>query len=116
MKPIAHLAIFNFLIFRFVSDYKLFSICCSYNMLDIKMASNINEIEKKALNLSIPDRGILIQKLILSLENDEENLDNLDVEKQWINESNKRFADFSEGKTKDKPFQDALREARARLK
>ncbi len=77
------------------------------------MASNIDEIEKKALNLLTPDRGILIRKLILSLENDKENLD---VEKQWIDESNRRYADFSEGKTKDKPFQDALREARARLK
>ncbi|MHA1612830.1 MAG: hypothetical protein ACTSYU_12305 [Promethearchaeota archaeon] len=56
---------------------------------------------------------MIIRKLILSLEND---IENVDVEKQWIDESKKRYSDFSEGKTKDKSFQDALKEARERLK
>ncbi len=40
----------------------------------------------------------------------------VDVEKEWTNESQRRYAAFLEGKTKARPFQDALRDARARLK
>ena len=78
------------------------------------MASNVNEIEKKALSLSNHDKGKLIRNLILSLENEIE--EDIDVEQKWIDESKRRILDYKEGKTKGRPFNDVIREVRESLK
>ena len=73
----------------------------------------IKEIEIKALTLSPEDRGKLIRKLILSLDNEEMDKN---VEEQWIKESKKRIKDFKEGKTEGIPFNDVMKNARESLK
>ena len=59
------------------------------------IASNVEEIEKKALSLSNQDKGKLIRNLILSLENEERDVN---VEKKWIDESKRRILNYKEGK------------------
>lgn len=77
------------------------------------MTSNIHEIEKKALNLPVKERGKLIHNLILSLDSEE--LDK-NVEQEWIEESKKRIKDFKNGKTQSIPFEKALKNARDSMK
>ena len=77
------------------------------------MTSNIEEIEKRALELSPDDRALLIRQLILSLEQEteEENFEEL-----WIKEAKDRYTQFREGKTTEKPADQVLKDARNNLK
>ena len=77
------------------------------------IASNVEEIEKKALSLSNQDKGKLIRNLILSLENEERDVN---VEKKWIEESKRRILNYKEGKTKGRLFNDVIREVRESLR
>lgn len=82
-------------------------------MVYLKMTSNINEIGRKALELSPNDRALLIRQLLESLDegNDEENADEL-----WINESKRRYENYKKGKTSEKSADVVLNQAKANLK
>ena len=77
------------------------------------MTSNINEIGKKALELSPRDRALLIRQLLESLEagDEEENAEEL-----WMNEAKRRYDQYKQGKTSEKPAKQALENAKANLK
>lgn len=77
------------------------------------MTSNINEIEKKALELSTHDRAILIRQLLKSLdeEDDEQNAEEL-----WIEEAKRRYDLYKQGKTSEKPANQVLKNAKTKLK
>ena len=77
------------------------------------MTSNINEIGKKALELSARDRALLIRQLLESLEggDEEENAEEL-----WIDEAKRRYNRFKQGKTSERPANQVLEDAKAKLK
>jgi len=77
------------------------------------MTSNINELGKKALELSTHDRALLIRKLLESLEDGDE-VEN--TEEIWIDEAKCRFNDYKQGKTSEKPAKQVLENAKANLK
>ena len=77
------------------------------------MTSNINEIGKKALELSARDRALLIRQLLESLEegDEEENAEEL-----WIDEAKRRYNRYKQGKTSERPANQVLDDAKANLK
>jgi len=77
------------------------------------MTSNINEIEKKALELSPHDRALLIRQLLESLEegDEEENAEEL-----WLDEAKRRYDLYKQGKTSEKPANQVLENAKTKLK
>ena len=82
-------------------------------MMYKKLTSNINEIGKKALELSARDRALLIRQLLESLEegDEEENAEEL-----WIDEAKRRYDRYKQGKTSEKPANQVLKNAKANLK
>ncbi|TFG12598.1 MAG: addiction module antitoxin RelB [Promethearchaeota archaeon] len=77
------------------------------------MTSNINEIGKKALELSPHERALLIRQLLESLEEGEEEEN---AEKLWINEVKNRYTQYKQGKTSAKPANQVLKDAKKNLK
>ena len=77
------------------------------------MTSNINEIGKKALELSARDRALLIRQLLESLEegDDEENAEEL-----WIDEAKRRYNRYKQEKTSERPANQVLEDAKTNLK
>ena len=77
------------------------------------MTSNVNEIGKKALELSPREYALLIRQLLESLEDGEveENAEEL-----WINEVKNRYTTYKQGKTSTKPANQVLKDAKKNLK
>ncbi len=82
-------------------------------MMHKKMTSNINEIGKKALELSARDRALLIRQLLESLEegDEEENAEEL-----WIDEAKRRYDQYKQGKTSERPASQVIEDAKTNLK
>jgi len=77
------------------------------------MTSNINEIGKKALELSTRDRALLIRQLIESLEEGEEE-ENAEI--LWVDEAKSRINRYKQGKTSERPANQVIKDARNKLK
>ena len=77
------------------------------------MTSKINEIGKKALELSAPDRALLIRQLLESLEDEDEEEN---AEELWINEVKRRYNRYKKGETSEKPANQVLENAKTKLK
>ncbi len=77
------------------------------------MTSNINEIGKKALELSARDRALLIRQLLESLEEGEEEENS---EELWIDEAKRRYNRYKQGKTSERPVNQVLKDAKTNLK
>lgn len=71
------------------------------------MASKIKEIEGETLRLPLHQRAELAEHLILSLEEEED----LEAERLWIEEAERRYQEYKQGKVQAMPankvFQDA---------
>jgi len=76
------------------------------------MTSNINEIGKKALELSARDRALLIRQLLESLEEGEEEHNS---EELWIDETKRRYNRYKQGETSEKPANQVLKDAKTNL-
>jgi len=63
------------------------------------MALKLKEIEKTALRLSSHERAQLAEHLIHSLDEEEDP----EAEKLWIEEAERRYREYKEGKVKGKP-------------
>jgi len=78
-----------------------------------ELTSNINEIGKKAMELSTRDRALLIRQLLGSLdEGDEEE----NAEELWIDEAKRRYNRYKQGKASEKPANKVLEDGKANLK
>ena len=77
------------------------------------MNSDIHDLEQRALNLPVKERGKLIHNLILSLDSEE--IEN-EIEREWIEESKRRIDEYKEGKIKAIPLNEAMQKARESLK
>jgi len=71
------------------------------------------ELEKKALELSPHERALLIRQLLQSLD---EGTEEEDADKLWIKEAQNRYAQYTQGKTSDKPAEKVLKDAKKNLK
>lgn len=78
---------------------------------DERMATKIEALETKVLELGIEDRARLAEKLILSLDapEEEENL------RLWVAEAEQRLHQLRAGKATEIPARDVFRRARAAL-
>jgi putative addiction module component (TIGR02574 family) len=74
------------------------------------MALPLEEIEAQALLLPTVDREVLIQTLVYSLDN----TSLTEVDEAWVQEAERRYQEFKNGKTKgvlgDQVFVDIRRE------
>ncbi|MBI5666293.1 MAG: addiction module protein [Nitrospirae bacterium] len=75
------------------------------------MASKLKEIEENALQLSPHDRAELAKHLIQSLDEIEDS----EAEKLWIEEAERRYREYREGKVKGIPAEVVFNEARSKL-
>lgn len=72
------------------------------------------ELEDEALKLPTERRAELVRALILSLDADKE--PDPGIQQAWIEEAERRYQDYLDGKTKPLPGEDAFRRARASLR
>ncbi len=76
------------------------------------MASKLKEIEENALQLSLPDRAQLAEHLIHSLDEEEDP----EAERLWIEEAERRYREYKEGKVEGIPAELVFKKARLKLK
>jgi putative addiction module component (TIGR02574 family) len=76
------------------------------------MARSLSEIEKEALELPPKERAELATHLITSLEAEDE----ADTEAQWLEEAERRYQAYRDGKLKSKPSQQVFQDALAKLR
>jgi len=76
------------------------------------MRMKVEEIEMEALRLSAHERALLAEHLIGSLETDADP----DAERSWIEEAERRYAEYKAGRVKTIPAEQAFKNARAKLK
>jgi putative addiction module component (TIGR02574 family) len=74
----------------------------------------IKDLQAEALRLSGKDRARLAEALLLSLDDAAD--DPVEVERLWLDEAQNRYRAYREGKTKAKPAEQSLRNARARIR
>ena len=72
----------------------------------------VEELEARALRLSAQGRARLAEHLLLSLDEKEDPA----CEKAWLDEADKRYAAYKQGKLKGRSAAQAFRAARARLR
>lgn len=75
------------------------------------MSPDIQEIEEKALKLPSSERALLAEHLISSLEAEED----AEAELLWVNEAERRYKEYKEGKVKARPASQVFKEAFSRL-
>jgi putative addiction module component (TIGR02574 family) len=73
------------------------------------VSSRIKKKEKEALQLSSNERAILAERLLHSLDDEED----IDVERAWIEEAERRYKEFKIGKTSGRSIDEVLREIRS---
>jgi putative addiction module component (TIGR02574 family) len=76
------------------------------------MSKHFTEIENDALALSEHDRALLVQRLLETLDNYQDE----DVEASWLEEAEKRYAEYQAAMVKTVSADQAFSEARKRLK
>ena len=75
------------------------------------MLPKIKEIEEEALRLPPHERAQLAERLINSLDEEE----NQETERLWLEEAERRYQEYKEGKVKTKPAELVFKEARSKL-
>ncbi|MBN1602717.1 MAG: addiction module protein [Chitinispirillaceae bacterium] len=76
------------------------------------MSLNLKQCEANALKLAPKDRAVLAERLISSLDSLEES----EMEQLWLDEAERRYKDYRNGKIPARSAQDVLRGARAAIK
>lgn len=75
------------------------------------MLSKMKEIKEEVLRLPSHERAQLAEHLISSLDEEED----LEAEKLWIEEAERRYREYKEGKVKAKPSDLVFKEARSKM-
>jgi len=70
------------------------------------------EIEEQALQLPHRERAELIRQLIKSLDEEED----IEAEKLWLEEAERRYKEYKKGKIKAKSAETVFKDARSILK
>jgi putative addiction module component (TIGR02574 family) len=75
------------------------------------MPSRIEEIKEEILKLPSNERAQLAEHLIRSLDKEEDP----EAERLWIEEAERRYQEYKQGKVKAKPVDAVFKEARLKL-
>jgi putative addiction module component (TIGR02574 family) len=75
------------------------------------MPLKVKEIEEEAFRLPFHDRAQLAECLIRSLDEEEDP----EAERLWLEETERRYQEYKEGKVKTKPAELVFKEARSKL-
>jgi putative addiction module component (TIGR02574 family) len=75
------------------------------------MAITLEECEHKVKQLTLKDRATLIEHLISSLDD----LDEVECERLWVQEAEKRYQGYKAGRIKSRPAENVFSDAKARL-
>ena len=75
------------------------------------MRSKVKGIEEEALKLPSHERARLAEQLISSLDEEEDP----EAERLWVEEAERRYKEYREGKVKAKPADLVFKEARSKL-
>ncbi len=76
------------------------------------MPLKVKEIEEQALCLSLHERAQLAEHLINSLDTEEDP----EAERLWIEEAERRYKEYKEGKVRTKPAEVVFEDARSKFK
>ena len=76
------------------------------------MTLNMKKIEQEALQLSPDERAQLAEHLIYSLDEEED----VDAERLWVAEAERRYQDYKNGAVKAKPADEVFNETRSKIK
>ena len=76
------------------------------------MSASLGKIEEAALTLSAEDRAKLAMNLIKSLDND----DDPEAEELWLQEAERRYQEYKQGKTQGRPAADVYRDAFSKVR
>ncbi len=72
------------------------------------------ELENEVLKLPVARREELVRALILSLDADQET--DPEIQQAWIEEAERRYQDYLDGKTTPVPGEEVFRRVRASLR
>ena len=75
------------------------------------MPRKLSDVEQDALQLPLQERAILVERLLATLDAGEDT----DVEELWLQEAEKRYAEYRAGRTESRPAEQVMEEARQRL-
>lgn len=76
------------------------------------MSKSIAELEQEARRLPEQERALLAQHLIASIDPGED----IDAEAAWLEEAERRYQAYRQGKLIAKPVDQVFREAKSQLK
>ena len=72
------------------------------------MSPDLKEFEVQALRLPANERASLAERLIASLDE----LDDTENERLWVEEAERRYQAYKQGRISAKPAEDAIRDVR----
>ena len=75
------------------------------------MSSKIEKIEKEVLRLPSHERALIAERLISSLDEEEDP----EAERLWIEEAERRYKEYKEGKVKAKSAETVFKETRSKI-
>jgi putative addiction module component (TIGR02574 family) len=73
-----------------------------------KMSMTLTQLEAEVFKLPVDERAVLADHIISNLDSDHE--------VKWLDEADRRYAEYLAGKMKSRPSEDVLRDAFSRLK
>ncbi len=76
------------------------------------MPTKMQEIEEQALQLPADERAFLAERLISSLDEEEDP----EAERRWVEEAERRYRDYRKGKVVARPAESVLRDIRTKLR
>ena len=76
------------------------------------MARPLDEVERDALVLPLRERATLVEPLLATLDEGED----VDAEKEWLAEAERRYQEYRAGRMKAIPADEVFAEAEARLR
>lgn len=74
------------------------------------MSRKLGQVEQDAMELSVQERALLVERLLATLDTGED----ADVEELWLQEAEKRYAEYRAGKIASRPAERVMEEARLR--
>jgi putative addiction module component (TIGR02574 family) len=76
------------------------------------MSKSVAQLEQEARHLPIQDRALLAQHLIASIDPGED----IDAEAAWLEEAERRYQAYRQGKLTAKPSDQVFQEVKSQLK
>jgi len=76
------------------------------------MSADLEKIEQEALSLSARERARLAMDLIKSLDN----YNDAEAEELWLQEAERRYREYREGKIQGRPADDVYRDAFSKVR